>query len=221
MANDFSEDTTSLVEHINDWVSTRIPGESFVFHEIASLDIHLDVYVWPPTPERPVWTLVTSGMSDRAMKMPEHLAEYSRAELMLTLPGDWPIDQIKTLGEETKYSWPILVLKNLARLPFAIDGYLSWGTTTQANRELTDTYPFSDFNGVLISHPLVADPEEFYQLTVGNDSVVFWGVYFIYTDELAYSFEHGGGALADLLDEANIHHSLIPRRASVLESRKH
>lgn len=38
---------------------------AFVWHELVSDLVHLDVHVAEPTPARPYYTVVTSGMSDR------------------------------------------------------------------------------------------------------------------------------------------------------------
>ena len=65
-----------------------------VFHEIASPDIHVDIYIIDPTPERNYRTLVTLGMGAHRMKVPGALADakVDRAELSISLPPDWPIN---------------------------------------------------------------------------------------------------------------------------------
>lgn len=55
-----------------------------VFHEVLPIIPHVDVYqIKPGYKGREFWTIVTSGMSDLAMTLPEHVAnERSRAELV-------------------------------------------------------------------------------------------------------------------------------------------
>ena len=75
-----------------------------VFHEIMSPDIHVDIYIMPPTPERNYYVLSTFGMGAHRMNVPAELAEQKleRAELIVTLPPDWKISEP---GEQ--WYWPI------------------------------------------------------------------------------------------------------------------
>ncbi|GAB3716522.1 hypothetical protein GCM10028815_34670 [Mariniluteicoccus flavus] len=62
-----------LIEARDAHLSQHLGTDWSVLHELASVGIHLDVYVFPPTPERPHLTLVTSGMSDLPMTVPAGL----------------------------------------------------------------------------------------------------------------------------------------------------
>ena len=62
-----------------------------VLHEKVSPLVHVDVYVVQPSPDRPFFTLLTSGMSDREMCVPEGSEALAFLELTLGLPGDWPL----------------------------------------------------------------------------------------------------------------------------------
>lgn len=64
-----------------------------VFHEIASPDIHVDIYIIEPTRKRNYYTLITGGMGAHQMNVPQELAEYKleRAELVIYLPADWDV----------------------------------------------------------------------------------------------------------------------------------
>ena len=88
---------------------------AFVWHELVSDLIHLDVHVVEPTPERPVYTLVTSGMSDRSMNVPEAAQTTPYAELMLCLPESWTMTG-EAFRKNNNY-WPIWLLKMVARIP--------------------------------------------------------------------------------------------------------
>lgn len=83
----------------------------------------------PPVEGRDYYTLVTMGMGAHRMNVPKELAEYKleRAELAITLPPDWKLDQESMEAE--RWYWPIRLLKVLARLPIANDTWLGWGHT--------------------------------------------------------------------------------------------
>ena len=55
-----------------------------VFHEIISPDIHVDIYIMNPTPERNYYVLSTFGMGAHRMNVPEELAgmKLERAEII-------------------------------------------------------------------------------------------------------------------------------------------
>jgi hypothetical protein len=81
-----------------------VPGS--VWHELASDLVHIDVHVTPPSPGRPRYTLVTSGMSDRPMSVPPGI-DSRYAELMTALPADWPLTA-EAFRDEATY-WPVRV----------------------------------------------------------------------------------------------------------------
>lgn len=88
--------------------------EPYVYHEIVSDIVHIDVNVIPPEGERNYYVLWTSGMSDLPMDLPDgsrNPKEYNRAELLMYLPGDWELGhtlpngaEYAPLGEGTKMS---------------------------------------------------------------------------------------------------------------------
>ena len=51
-----------------------------MFHEILSPDIHVDIYIMKPTPERNYYVLSTFGMGAHRMNVPEELAEKKLAK---------------------------------------------------------------------------------------------------------------------------------------------
>ena len=96
---------------------------SSVWHEIVSDLVHLDIYMWRSTEDRPMYTFVTGGMSDLPMTVPQAAVDEGtsdRAELMVCLSASWPVPTddhaISPWNDEGAY-FPIRSLKQLARLP--------------------------------------------------------------------------------------------------------
>jgi len=85
-----------------------------VYHEIVSPHVHVDVHVVVPREDRPVYTLVTSGMSQKPM------ADGSFAELTITLPPTWPAPDSPDFATPDA-SWPYTLLQELAWLPLHAD----------------------------------------------------------------------------------------------------
>jgi hypothetical protein len=122
-----------------------------VWHELISDDIHIDIHVREPVPERPYRLLVTSGLSARPMTAaPEVDLHY--AELCLALPPDWPIDA-DSFSDERNY-WPIRLLKQLARLPHQFNTWLGWGHSIPNGERAVPYAPGIPYTGVVLIPPL-------------------------------------------------------------------
>ncbi len=115
------------IEKISAHIEKHIGEITHVFHEILSDQVHIDVHHIALTLARNYHTFVSSGMSDKAMSVPEGREEFRFAELMLALPADWPISD-EAFKKENNY-WPIRWLKILARLPHEYDTWLEYGHT--------------------------------------------------------------------------------------------
>ena len=158
------EDWDTVDQHIH----TYFGSSENVFHEIVSPNIHVDIYIIPPSPERNYYILMTHGMGAHAMNVPEDLAgqKLERAELFICLPPDWKV------GEEGEaWYWPIRWLKILARLPINEDSWLGWGHTI-AN---PDGSPFAEntrFNGIMLVNPGAFPQEASVCPLSGGDEVI-------------------------------------------------
>ncbi|WP_290184481.1 suppressor of fused domain protein [Corynebacterium glaucum] len=207
-------------EDVVDFRLAPILGEDYtVFHELISDELHIDVYCWEPTQERPFWTLVTSGMNEYRMPMPQGSEEYNRTELVMTLPGDWPLAEINSRrGEEAdRIAWPMNLIKSTARLPKDMNTWLGYGTTIQAGPDLHDTYPGSEFSGIIIGGVLTLDTEGNLLATpVGNEKVHFLGVYPVYPSEMEAALAQGCEPVLDLLYDGGFVEGAHPGRPALI-----
>ena len=80
--------------------------------------IHIDIVVVWPRPEDPYIHLITIGAG--AYSMPGG----KRAEYMITLPKEWPMD-VKSWRDERNF-WPIRLLQNASRFPIGASTKLNW-----------------------------------------------------------------------------------------------
>lgn len=109
--------TKEEMDAVEQYIQRTFGEFGHVFHELVSSDIHVDICVIPPSGKRNYYTLVTMGMGAHSMNVPDELAEYhlERAELAVSLPPDWKLDEESMKNEQ--WYWPIGLLKALARLP--------------------------------------------------------------------------------------------------------
>ena len=193
----YSEEEMLTVEkHVEKYFG---PVEN-VFHEIISPDIHVDIYIIKPGPERNYYTLVTSGMGAHRMNVPEELAEHKleRAELLICLPGDWELSS----DDETWY-WPLRWLKILARLPLEQDTWLGWGHSVPTGEPVAENAPFTC---MLLMQPLLSLEEDDDDEKEGEahvcrlndgEEVNFYQVIPLREEEMSYKLQRDTDALLE------------------------
>ena len=184
-----------------------------VFHEFLSDAVHLDVHWVKPTPVRPYHFLVTSGMSDRAMNVPERVAAPRHVELVVTLPERWWI------GEEAFQSdswyWPVRQLKTLARFPHKYDSWLGEGHTVTNDDPPQPLAPGTRLCGALLLPPQHV-PQAFRELRIdARKTVRFLAVVPLYEEEMALKMRDGTPALVELLRRHGVTDVVEPARKSV------
>jgi hypothetical protein len=183
------------IEQISDHIEKHLGKIESVFHEIISDTVHIDVHFVKPTDEFPFVRLVTSGMSDLPMVIPPG-ADVSRyAELMITLPGDWQLDQ-KSFEDEAWY-WPVRLLKSLARLPHKYDTWLGFGHTVPNGDPAVPYASNTKLCGALVV-PSITVPDEFHELRIHeHKTITFFAVVPIYAEEMALKLRDGAERLLD------------------------
>jgi len=160
-----------------------------VWHSTDDKSPHVDIYQFPPIPERDFWTLVTGGMSDlRQPKLRTPLGECApRAELLMYVNEPKP--------------WMITVLKGLAEMPFDHETYLYYGHTVPNGKPMTATP--SHLTSFFFDQPYLEDPN-LQDLTIDGDAVAFLWLRPIAESERAYAIERSGEALSELFSSLDV-----------------
>jgi hypothetical protein len=202
---------------INSFMNQHFGPDSFVWHEIESHIVHVDVNVICPSTFRPHWTLLTFGMSDLAMQNPRGKIK-SYAEVSLCLPAEWPISKIDTKWATPDRFWPVTVLKKPARYPHLHSTDLSWGHTVGSITEPVSLDPKGRFIGVMLIKPSTF-PEGAEQFkNERGETIRVLGVIPLLTDELVFAKENGPPALEQKLFNAGVSEILDPDRKSVVSA---
>jgi hypothetical protein len=214
----FTHDTP-VHDAVGAHVAQYLGEGEWVFHEIVSTDIHLDVLVHPAGDERPWHTLVTCGMSALPMTVPEGLEEEVPRfmELTIGLPAEWPLDT--QAWEDERHYWPIRMLKLLARLPHEYTTWLGVGHTVP-NGDPPEPYaPGTQLCGAVVL-PALRAPDGFETLPRPEGDIAFRGIVALHADEMALKLEQGIDALADRLDAAGVSELVDAERPSTVGSRR-
>ena len=207
--------TAVLVE---EHVGRHLGEVKSVFHELISDLVHLDVLFIPPTPERPYHSLVTSGMSDRPMTVPDGAEDFLHAELMLCLPADWKLGTDESgedhFRDERNY-WPIRWLKTLARLPHEYGTWLGAQHTIPNGNPARPLAPGVPFTGFILG-PVFTAPEGFGRLDAAGKTIHFLSVIPLTTAEMDFKLAHGADALFSALVERGVTELVDVNRPSVV-----
>lgn len=204
-------DEASL-ELISQHVEKHIGPIQSVFHEIVSDLVHIDILFVAPTKERNYTTLVTSGMSNLPMTVPEGAEAFRYAELMICLPADWKLSS-ESFNKEENY-WPIRSLKTLARLPHEYNTWL-YAAHTIPNKNPAEPYARNTkLMGMMLTIPSTVEPvNDFFTLAVSPDKEIhFFSLIPLYSEEMDYKLKQGADALFEKLDKAGVTELLDPQR---------
>jgi hypothetical protein len=208
----FYENIESLDQHLNKFFED---DEIIVFHEMLSLDFHLDVFLINHA-DNDFNILITSGMSLLKMNVPENIEnpeDYKFCELMVLIPKDIEFDNVYT-GKE-KNSWMISMLKEAARVPHQNQSWLAIGHSVQADVDLDPYSDETDFAGCIVL-PSVTFDEDFTEFYSEDRKINIYSLFPVYKNELEYKIENGYSKFLDLLIEANTKEVVDLKRKNLL-----
>ncbi|MBB4750790.1 suppressor of fused domain protein [Actinoplanes lobatus] len=199
-----------IAEAIDQHIAEHFGPVEFVYHEMLSHLVAVHVHLVEPTEDRPYRTLITSGMSELPMAVPDGVSPY--AELMLCLPADWPLDQ-EALSDPAVH-WPIRVLKEIARLPHEYGTWIGeWHSVP--NGDPAEPYaPGVPFAGVVVT-PMVRAPEEAGTIVAPDGTEInVLAVIPLHPAEVAVKTGQGTQALIEILNRGHVSELLDPARPS-------
>ena len=190
------------IEAISDHIEKHVGVVDTVFHEIVSHRVHIDIHWVKPSEAFPFHTLVTSGMSDVPMNVPEGLSSERYAEVCILLPEYWlnaenDYATLKELFKDENIYWPVRWLKQIALFPHEYDTWVGRGHTIPNGAEAA---PFAGNTklGCMILFPSVSLGKDFFSLPINEDKTIhFYCLYPLYKEEMDYKLKKGTGALLD------------------------
>jgi hypothetical protein len=167
-----------------------------------------------PHDMRPVHTLVTAGISARAMeKVGKDAPRY--IELMATLPRQWQLDAESV--QQDRWAWPLRLLRALARR--AHDGQpLAWGQLI-ANGEPPQPYADSTKQCATLIVPSLLVPTDFYQLVASARTIEFYAAVPLYREEWQLGREQGVERLMHRLVDRDVNDVIDPKRRNAAKKR--
>jgi hypothetical protein len=176
----------------------------------------IDVLHVAPSDERRYHTLITHGMSARAMNVPAGSDAPRYLELVATLPKSWSMPPAAV--EDDASFWPVRQLQRLARWPDETQSWLGWG---QAVPNGDPPQPFSaetKLCGAIIVPSLMV-PRKFYELVTNDRAVTFFSMVPLYKEELDLRAQIGMERFLERLIDYEVDDLIHPRRRNVARGR--
>jgi len=174
--------------------------------------IDLDILHVDVTESKPFHVLVTSGMSDRPMAVPEDGEASPRAELLMALDASWPFGP-EHVGDD-RHAWPLKLLASLARLPHAHDLWFGVGHSVPNGNPPEPYVEGVGYCGVVMAPSLVTPPE-FARLDLDDGPIDFLAAVPVYAEEMKLKLDRGVDALFQRFDEHQINEIMVPDRRKV------
>ena len=181
-------------------------GKVEEIYEIGYDNYYLDVAQINPTKEKPYYTIITLGMGEYKMYNQNNENFSSFAELMISLPPDWSLD-------DKNYTWAIDELIQLAYIPFTYFFAYEWGHL-ENNFE-----PFSSntkLSAVTLLYPEMKK-ENSGLLKLENRNLQFYQIVPLYDEECTFALKNGMKNLLLLDVEKKISFVINMNREKVLE----
>lgn len=196
------EYASTIIEHITRTIAkpdTSLYGIVFPY-------AHVDILLVPAGFHRPWITLVTCGMGLKEMHTPVAAREFSRMELALCLPQDWP--SFTAEGSDTKPgpgTWILPLVHYIARLTDEYDTWLGDGHTIPNGDPPETLADDSLLCCAMLAKPRRIRKPEFHRMPWRDESAVFfWSLVFLIAEEMALKEKKGEKALWDKFRPAKV-----------------
>lgn len=194
-------------------IAAHLGTAGLVFHETDADAVHLDIHVVEPSAQFPFARLVTSGMSDRPMAIPDGLDAPRYAELVMTLPGDWKLDEESF--KDGRWYWPVALLRYLASFPQKHQTWLGWGHTVPNGEPPKPYAGTTALCGAILLSP-IGVPDAFQRLRVSDEKeIAFYSVVPLYKEEIDLKVRVGTDELLNRFLSKHVTDVIGPDRLNV------
>ena len=207
---------TQFLEEISAHIEKHIGQIETVYHETVSDLVHIDIHLIPATRQCPYHVLVTSGVSDEPMTVPDGMGKFRRAELLIALPKDWLLTE-ESFRNEANY-WPLRWLKQVGRLPHEYETWIGWGHTIP-NGDPPEAIADTDFVGAMVTLPYILPPDVFQLTTKSGEVISFYMLVPLYKEELDLKLKKGAEELERRFEKENINLVLDTKRPNVAKKK--
>ena len=209
----------ALMGPVVDHLARYVGAPSVLVRDTYSRSAPVDLLVVPPSTRFPYYTIVSCGMSRHAMPALAGAEAYRHAELLIALPGDWPIDA--AVEGRPAAAWPLEVLQRIARYVQHERVWLFYMQTVPNGQPPRPYATKTRFAGAIIGVPVLYG-REFPEIDRADQpSLQLYSIIPLYPEELDWKMLYGPGDLLERLEADRVTELLRPRRAPVIGWRRY
>ncbi len=194
-------------EEVSNYFSQLFPNqESFVFHELMSDLVHIDVNIIRPNEKNNFYVIYTTGMSDLPMSLPagyETREDLKYAEIYAFMPPTWnPGKELQISSDipESEY-WIIHLIKYLARFPHEYHTWFGDGHTIPNGPDYEPITETTTMGGVVLKQ--LGKTLECVETEDGKRINLLMLIP-AYQEEIEYKLKYGMQKLDEVYAEKNI-----------------
>lgn len=162
----------------------------------------------------PVTILMTDGLSNYTMPIPEKMKGREHNELYFCLPSYWEWDDL----ENPNMNWIFTWIQKLSK--FAIDKktWFGHGHTMQCGSDMAPLSPTMQQNHFFLTDPMLLE-KELEPIEINGKEIHFLSIIPIYGEEMDYKQGKGTAKFQQKLRNSGITEKLDDFRGSVLKSK--
>lgn len=162
----------------------------------------------------PTTILVTNGLSDYKMPVPEKYAGREYNELYFCLPNYWEWENL----EDPKFNWVFHWIQRMAKFVQENETWFGPGHTMPAGKEMKPLSPTMQQNHFMLMEPMLCE-QELASITIDGREIHFLAIVPIFKEELDYKQNKGTFKLLQKFSQTNNSELLDDFRTSVVRSK--
>lgn len=183
-------------------------------HEIETQAGDIPLLMLDLESKSPVTVLMTNGLSNYKMPVPEKMEGYEYNELYFCLPSYWEWED----QENPSMNWVFDWIQRLAKYVIEKETWFGHGHTMPAGKDMNPLSPTMKQNHFILLSPQLLE-EELAPVNLGEKTVNFLAIVPIFPDEMDYKQGKGTFKFLQKLQSKGVTEKLDDFRATVLKSR--
>lgn len=182
-----------------------IPYEAKTEDEVSLLMLELEL-------QTPVTVIMTNGLAQKDMPVPEKYKDRKHCELYFCLPSYWEWEDI----ENPNMNWVFSAIQRLAKHLRDNDTYYNAGHTFKANREGNPISSTMKQNHFILTDPILLEQQ---LAPIENEDIYFFAIVPIFEDEFDWKNAKGHFKFMRRFTGKNNSEKLDDFRESIRKSR--
>jgi hypothetical protein len=199
-----SELQIKLEQRLGEHRISKVPNKE---EEFPLLRIELEL-------SSPVTILMTDGLSNYKMPVPDKYLGREFNELYFCLPSYWDWDNSENPNSMWIYTW----IRKMAKYVIENETWFGVGHSVPSGKELLPFSPIMKQNHFFLSDPILLE-QELEPIVFVDRTVYFLAIIPIFKDEMDYKQARGAFKFLQKLNTANVTEKLDDYRSTVLKSK--